>query len=283
MSYFISEISSNHGNDLERCEEFIKVSKEIGCDAVKFQLFEIEKLFSPEAIKFMPELLLRKKWELNKELIPKLARICHEQQIDFGCTPFALEFVDLLKPWVNFFKIASYELLWDDLLKKCAETGKPVIVSTGMATLEEVIHAVDVLKRYNAKSITVLHCTSSYPTPLHQANLNNILTLRTELGVDIGYSDHTVSTSVLAGACLHYDSKVIEFHLDLDGKGAEYDKGHCWLPHQIQSVISIIKDFPKAKGQFEKKPSDLELDERNWRADPSDGLRPLMHKRMEIS
>lgn len=275
MAYFISEVSSNHSSDLERCYRFIDVSAGAGCSAVKFQLFKVQELFSPEALKLKPELLNRQSWELPVEFLPKLATRCKENKVEFSCTPFYLEAVGELEPYVDFYKIASYELLWDDLLSTCARTGKPVILSTGMSTISEIKHAVDVLRSNGCEHPTLLHCSSAYPTPYVEANLSAIETIRNITGCDVGWSDHTVEPGVIHRAIHRWGAKVIEFHLDLDGKGEEYAAGHCWLPDQISDVIRDIKHGLCADGNGIKEPGPSELPDREWRADPVDGLRPL--------
>lgn len=281
MIKFIAEVSSNHARDLERCFRFIDASADAGCTAVKFQLFKIRDLFSPEALRGKPELLKREAWELPLEFLPPLAQRCRERGIEFSCTPFYLDAVAELAPYVDFYKIASYELLWDDLLAACARTGKPVILSTGMATMEEIVHAVEVLRQHGCASPTLLHCTSAYPTPYQEANLAAIDTLRQATGCEIGWSDHTVEPAVMHRAIHRWDAKVIEFHLDLDGQGDEYAAGHCWLPEQIQAVIEAVNKGLSADGDGVKAPVPSELPDRMWRADPSDGLRPLKEIRSQ--
>ena len=281
MAMFIAEVSSNHTRNLERCLRFIDASADAGCTAVKFQLFKIRDLFSPEALRGKPELLKREAWELPLEFLPPLAQRCRERGIEFSCTPFYLDAVAELAPYVDFYKIASYELLWDDLLAACARTGKPVILSTGMATMEEIVHAVEVLRQHGCASPTLLHCTSAYPTPYQEANLAAIDTLRQATGCEIGWSDHTVEPAVMHRAIHRWDAKVIEFHLDLDGQGDEYAAGHCWLPEQIQAVIEAVNKGLSADGDGVKAPVPSELPDRMWRADPSDGLRPLKEIRSQ--
>jgi sialic acid synthase SpsE len=275
MITFISEVSSNHAQDLQRSLNFIDQSADAGCQAVKFQLFKINELFSHEALKSKPELLERQGWELPSNFLPKLAARCKKHNIKFSCTPFYLEAVSELQPYVDFYKIASYELLWDDLLSACARTGKPVILSTGMATIPEIEHAVHVLRTNGCEHPTLLHCTSAYPTPYAEANLSAIETIRTATGCDVGWSDHTVEPGVIHRAIHRWGAKVIEFHLDLDGKGEEYATGHCWLPGQISAVIRDVERALGADGSGVKEPSPSELPDREWRADPEDGLRPL--------
>lgn len=275
MIEFIAEVSSNHSRDLDRCFDFIDASASVGCSAVKFQLFRLRELFSAEALRFKPTLLSREDWELPAAFLPELAARCHERGVQFSCTPFYIGAVAELEPYVAFYKIASYELLWDDLLAACAMTGKPIILSTGMATIPEIQHAVEILKNHGCASPTLLHCTSAYPTPYQEANLAAIATLRKETGCEVGWSDHTVEPAVIQRAIHHWGAKVIEFHLDLDGKGEEYASGHCWLPHQIGAVISDVQKSLVADGNGVKEPVPSELSDRMWRADPTDGLRPL--------
>lgn len=279
MIKFIAEVSSNHNRDLTRAFEFIDAAANAGCSAVKFQLFKIEKLFSPEILIKSEEHRKRKEWELPLEYIPKLANHCKELDVEFSCTPFYLDAVNELEPYVEFYKIASYELLWDDLLAACARTSKPVILSTGMATIDEIKHAVEVLQANGCKEPTLLHCTSAYPTPYNEANLAAIEAIRQATGCQTGWSDHTVEPAVIHRAIHHWDAPVIEFHLDLDGKGEEYQAGHCWLPEQISLVIKDINKGLEADGKGVKKPTPSELPDRQWRTDPSDGLRPLKEVR----
>lgn len=282
MSFFIAEVSSNHSQDLERCQKFIDHAAAIGCDAIKFQLFRLDTLFAPEALNYKKELLARRRWELPVEFLAPIAQRCHEKSIQFCCTPFDLEAVQQLKPHVDILKIASYELLWNDLLAACAETGKPVILSTGMATLDEIQAAVATLRLHNASQITLLHCTSAYPTPWQEANLAAIETIRQATGCEVGWSDHTVQPGVIHRAIHRWRAPIVEFHLDLDGLGEEFATGHCWLPAQIGDVITQVRRGLEADGDGKKMPTPSELPDRAWRADPSDGLRPLKETRRNL-
>jgi len=282
MTKFIAEVSSNHLRDINRSIEFIDTASKIGCDAVKFQLFKIEKLFAPEILNNSKSHRDRKKWELPIEYLPKLSERCKKKNIQFSCTPFYLEAVKELEPYVDFYKIASYELLWDDLLISCALTKKPVIISTGMANLEEIKNAVEVLRK-NGCEPKVLHCSSAYPTPFNEVNLSAIETIRKATKCEIGWSDHTVKPSVIYRAIHKWDAKILEFHLDLDGKGEEFGSGHCWLPRQIEEVIKQIREAEEVDGDGVKKPATSELPDREWRTDPSDGLRPFKSIRKMFS
>ena len=282
MPLFIAEVSSNHSQNLERSLEFIDKSAEIGCGAVKFQLFKVEELFSKEAFANKPHLINRKAWELPLDFLPTLAKRCAEKNILFSCTPFYIEAVKELAPYVAFYKVASYELLWDDLLIACAKTGKPVIISTGMATMPEINHAVEVLKTNDCKDIIVLHCTSAYPTPHNEANLAALNVIREATQCKIGWSDHTVEPGVIYRSVYRWGAEVVEFHLDLDGKGEEFEAGHCWLPEQMKLVIDTIRTGLESDGNGVKEPVASELPDRQWRADPTDGLRPLKSLRVTL-
>jgi N-acetylneuraminate synthase len=276
---FIAEASSNHDQDLSRALAFVDAAAECGCDAVKFQLFRIRELFAPEILAKSAKHRARVKWELPVAHLAPLAERARERKIEFSCTPFYLAAVAELEPFVAFYKIASYELLWHGLLEACAATGKPVIISTGMATMPEIRAAVATLKRARCRDITALHCVSAYPAPPEEANLAAIAAIREQAQVLAGWSDHTRSPAVIERAVHRWGATAVEFHLDLDGKGAEYQAGHCWLPREIAPVIARIREGERADGHGFKEPVAAELSDREWRADPADGLRPLRHLR----
>lgn len=272
---FIAEASSNHARDLDRALAFVDAAADAGCDAVKFQLFKIDRMFAPEILAQSAKHRARKDWELPLEHLAPLAARCALRNIQFSCTPFYREAVDELRPFVDFYKIASYELLVTPLLEACAQTGKPVVLSTGMATLEEIRQAAATLRRAGAADVTLLHCVSAYPTPAAEANLSAIATIREATGCSVGWSDHTRRPAVIERAVHRWNATVVEFHLDLDGQGAEYGAGHCWLPEEIAPVIARIRESRVADGTGYKGPQPSEREDREWRADAIDGMRPL--------
>src|SRR5580692_3032645 len=135
---FIAEASSNHGRDLTRAKAFVDAAADAGCDAVKFQLFKIDRMFAPEILARSAKHRARKEWELPVGHLAPITERCSQRGILFSCTPFYLDAVAELRPYVAFYKVASYELLVAPLLEACAATGKPVVLSTGMATLDEI-------------------------------------------------------------------------------------------------------------------------------------------------
>lgn len=275
LPLFIAEVSSNHGQNIDRAKEFIKTSKAIGCGAVKFQLFKVDQLFAPEILAKSAMHRGRKAWELPVAFLPELSQYTHQLGMKFTCTPFYLDAVTELEPYVDFYKIASYELLWDALIIACAKTGKDLILSTGMATLDEIKHAVEVFRDHSNANLTLLHAISGYPTPIPEANVKAIHTLKEAFACTVGLSDHSVSPAVLLRAIHKWDASVIEFHLDLDGQGEEFAAGHCWLPENIKQTIALVQDGLKADGDGVKKAAPSEEADRLWRSDPSDGLRPF--------
>ncbi len=278
---FIAEASSNHDRDLGRALAFVDAAADAGCDAVKFQLFRIDRMFAPEILARSEKHRARRQWELPLAHLAPLAERCLARGIQFSCTPFYLEAVEELRPFVSFYKVASYELLVAPLLEACAGTGKPVVLSTGMATMDEIAAAANTLKRAGASDITLLHCVSAYPTPAAEANLAAIAAIRDATGCKVGWSDHTRRPAVIERAVHHWNATAVEFHLDLDGEGAEYAAGHCWLPGEIAPVIARIRESMVADGRGFKGPQPSELADRDWRADPLDGMRPLRPIRAE--
>lgn len=272
---FIAEASSNHGRDLTRALGFVDAAADAGCDAVKFQLFKIDRMFAPQILARSAKHRARAAWELPLEHLKPLAEHCSQRKIQFSCTPFYVEAVGELAPFVDFYKIASYELLVAPLLRAAAATGKPVVLSTGMATMPEIAAAAQTLKDAGARELTLLHCVSAYPTPADQANLSAIAAIRAATGCATGWSDHTRRPAVIERAVHRWGAAAVEFHLDLDGQGAEYAAGHCWLPHEIAPVIARIRESLAADGDGFKGPQPSELADRDWRADPADGMRPL--------
>jgi N-acetylneuraminate synthase len=286
---FVAEVSSNHGRDLARSLAFVDAAAAVGFDAVKFQLFRIRELFAPEVLARSEAHRARVAWELPEEFLPVLAARARERGIGFGCTPFHLGAVEVLRDSVDFLKVASYELLWDDLLVACAKTRLPIVLSTGMATADEVSRAGRVLADAGCRDLTLLHCVSAYPTPPEQANLAAIRALRAlaptrpGLVVRAGWSDHSADPAVVLRAVHRFGAEMIEMHFDLEGEGVEFPPGHCWLPARAAETIRLARVGLAADGDGRKLPGPDEWEEREWRADPSDGLRPLVGMRKEFA
>lgn len=288
MTFFIAEICSNHLNNLDRCKKLIDEAKKIGCDAVKFQLFKSHKLFASEILNKSKSHNNIKDLELSHKLIPKLKNYSKKRGLLFGCTPFDLEAVDFLSRFVDFFKIGSYELLRLDIFERCLKYKKKIIFSTGMASQDEIEKVLNLFKKKRFLNFAVLRCVSNYPATIDKINLSSIKSLRNLVkrkfnkDIKIGWSDHTRNKGVILKSIFSFNSEIIEFHLDLDGKGPEYKAGHCWLPNEIRDVIKHAKESTKYDGvgvlAFQKS----EINERKWRSDPKDGLRPMLSERKKF-
>jgi sialic acid synthase SpsE len=284
VTRFIAEIGSNHNGNLDRCLQLIDAAAAAGCDAVKLQVFTVETLFAPEALVARPELLERRAWEFPLDFLPAVRRRCDEHGLQLGAAAFSLGAVAAVAPFVDFVKVASYEILWHDLVVACAATGKPLILSTGMATADEVRAAVVRARAAGANDLRLLHCVSGYPTPLAEANLAAVETLRCATGCPVGWSDHTEDPRVVLRAVRRWGATDVEIHIDLEGEG--YEAGaHCWRAADVAALVAKVREgrgdgfdvstAALVDGTGEKRPMPVEASDVPWRADPSDGLRPL--------
>lgn len=269
MVKFIADIGSNHNQDLERIERLIIMANYASCWGVKFQLFKAEKLWHES---YKKNIEISKERELPIEFIPKIKAMCHEWNLKFICTPFDMESVDILEPYVDIFKISSFDILRYDLIEKCMKTGKPLIISTGLSNEYERLGLYSFVDQNDYdKKTTILHCVSKYPTEAHECNLHVIEQIR-DAGFFAGWSDHTVDEGVLYKA-IELGSDIIEFHMDLeDCQGWEFEHGHCWTPLKIKNVTLNVFVGDLAYFCANKFPTD---EERLMRADPCDGLRPM--------
>ena len=189
----------------------------------------------------------------------ELIAYCVDKNILFLSTPFDLESVDYLAQiGMEIMKIPSGELTNYPYLRKIAETGKRVILSTGMSDIEEVKAAINVLKENGSGDISVLHCNTEYPTPFEDVNLKAMLTLQSELGVKIGYSDHTLGIEIPIAA-VAMGAKIIEKHFTLDKSMEGPDHKASLEPDELQKMVSSIRNVEMALGNGVKIPSPSEL------------------------
>lgn len=284
MARFIAELGSNHNRDASRAAELVDRCADAGAAGVKIQVFRVEDLFAPEVLAVREDLRARRAWEFPLDQLEPLAARTHARGIAFGATPFGLWSVELLAEHVDFFKIASYELLWHDLLRACADTGKPLVISTGMATDDEIDAAVAAVA---GSELTLLHCVSAYPTPARDCNLAAIEALRRRHGVPTGWSDHSRSPEVVERAVRRWDASDVEVHVDLPDEAGHEAGSHNWTPAQLAEVIANcagprLGGVSAMDGDGVKRPMAAEAHDVPWRADPSDGLRPLSATRLAL-
>ncbi|MDY6894124.1 MAG: N-acetylneuraminate synthase family protein [Thermotogota bacterium] len=280
-TFIIAEAGSNHNQDIDMAKHLIDVAVDAKVDAVKFQIFKAEYLYS----KFTPEFSdlkgqkvyeLIKDIEMPREWIEELAEYCKEKNIIFLATPFDFEAVDVLDKYVTAFKIASFEIVDLKLIKYAADKGKPMIISTGMANLGEIEDAINVIKSAGNEEIILLHCNSLYPAPVSVVNMKAMETMKTAFKVPVGFSDHTLGihipiAAVAMGAC------AIERHFTLDRTLPGPDHSFAIEPDELRELVRCIREVEKAKGDGIKEKSFVESEEMYLKA------RRSIHAKVDIS
>lgn len=268
----IAEAGVNHNGSLEMAKKLVDTAKECGADIVKFQTAKLDSLVSKcahmadyqklntgveESQKDMLKRLL-----LSFEDFVKLAKYCHEVDIMFLSTPFDIESIHFLNDMQNIWKVPSGEITNYPYLVEIARTGKKVILSTGMAEMDEIEAAIKVLKDNGTDDIIILHCTTEYPAPIKDVNLNVMKTLRDAFGYPVGYSDHTQGIEVdLAAVAM--GAEVIEKHFTLDRTLPGPDHKASLEPCELKAMVDGIRKIELAIGSTEKKPSEAEMKNRS--------------------
>lgn len=264
----IAEAGVNHNGSLELAKKLIDAAYESGADIVKFQTAKLSSLVTKTAPtaeyqkKNMGQELsqaeMLKKLLLSFDDFRELSQYCKKIGILFLSTPFDLESIDFLEEiGCPFWKIPSGEITNLPYLERLAKTEKPIIMSTGMCTLDEVRSAVDILKKNLAGKITLLHCTTQYPAPYPEVNLNAMRTLQKEFGFEVGYSDHTKGTEVPIAA-VAMGATVIEKHFTLDRNMEGPDHKASLEPDELAAMVRAIRNIELAMGTGGKKPSESE-------------------------
>ncbi len=266
--FIIAEAGVNHNGDPEIAKKLVDAAVLAGADAVKFQTFRAENLVCRNAGKAEYQLEttdkvesqfdMLKRLELTPQMHDQLMGYCKQKGILFLSTPFDVDSLHyLIQCGVEIIKIPSGEITNYPFLREAGRTGKPVILSSGMSTLGEVKSAVQVLKDNGSKEVTVLHCNTEYPTPYADVNLRAMLTIRDELGIPVGYSDHTQGIEVpVAAAAL--GAVVIEKHFTLDRNMEGPDHKASLEPAELQAMVRAVRNVEAALGDGIKKPSESE-------------------------
>lgn len=279
--FFIAEAGSNHNGSLKQAKELIDVAVKANADAVKFQIYTAEGLYSKytpafDYLKGKDTYELVKSIETPREWVKELAGYCRKKDIVFLASVFDYDAVDLIDEYAPAHKIASFEIVDLELIKYVAEKKKPVIISTGMANLGEIEDAVNAMKSVGNEDVVLLHCNSLYPTPSEVVNLRAIETIKNSFKVPVGFSDHTLGThiplaAVALGAC------VIERHFTLSRKLKGPDHSFAIEPDELKYLIECIREVEKAKGDGVKEKSRLESEEMYLKA------RRSIHARVDIT
>ncbi len=276
----IAEAGVNHNGDMGRAREMVAAAAVSGADYVKFQSFRTEDLvatgtgtaaYQARNTGEDDQASLLRGVELDIADIELLAVSCAENGIGFICTAFDVADLDrLVAAGMDCLKIASGELTNHPALRDAAAFSIPILLSTGMATLQEVESAVNTLRDAGADDVTLLHCTSLYPAPMNTLNLRAISTMAEHFGLPIGYSDHSLGdqaavAAVALGAC------VIEKHFTLDRSFPGPDHAASLEPRELAEMIVKLRDISAALGDGEKRPASGEVDvarlvRRSWHA-----------------
>jgi sialic acid synthase SpsE len=265
LPYVVAELNTSHFGDVEKAKEMIRAAKSAGCDCVKFQSWSEESLYSetyyannPMARRFI------KRFSFSSEELLLLSKYCKEIEIDFASTPYSREEVDFLvdKCDVPFLKVASMDLVNSDLLSHMAGKKTPIILSTGMSSIEEVEVALKILTAKGNNRICILHCVSLYPTQTKEMNLRNILGLREKFSAfPIGFSDHSEG-SALSIAATTLGAALIEKHFTLDKTKIGMDNQMAMESDQLKQMIEGCKDAYASLGLKERIVSESELMQR---------------------
>ena len=268
----IAEAGVNHNGDMLKAKELIDVAKKANVDYVKFQSFKANKLVSPKAKKADYQIKnigddddsqyqMLKNLELSHEDHLELISYCSQKNIKFLSTAFDVDGVRYLNDLgLDVFKIPSGEITNFPYLRAIAQTKKPVILSTGMADIQDIECALKVLLNFGAKKeeLTILHCNTEYPTPMQDVNLYAMNSIKEQFGIEIGYSDHTLGIEVpIAAAAL--GARVIEKHFTLDNTMAGPDHKASLEPDALNAMVLAIRNIEKAiSADGIKKPSTSE-------------------------
>jgi sialic acid synthase SpsE len=265
MPFFVAELNTSHFGDMDIARKMIFEAKKAGCDCVKFQSWSEDSLYTKDYYKENPiAKRFFKKFSLSPTELSNLIRYCKNIGIRFASTPYSKSEVDILaeESEVPFIKVASMDLNNHPFLEYIGSSGKPVVLSTGMGSIDEVEQAVELLENSGASKICILHCVAVYPPEIETLQLNNILGLRKKFDKHpIGYSDHSIGVemacaAVTLGACL------IEKHFTLDKSKLGMDNQMATEPAEMKNLIESCKNIYAALGSQDRMLSNSELDQR---------------------
>ena len=267
--YIIAEAGVNHNGSLENAKKLVLAAKNAGVDAVKFQTFNTDNLVTKNAVKADYQVNntgnndsqyeMLKKLELSQQDYRELKQLCDELDIEFMSTPFDIESIEQLEQLnVNRFKLPSGEITNYPYLVRLAKTHKPVIMSSGMATVEDIESTIRVLKGNGLEDLSLLHCTTEYPAPFEEVNLKAMEYLKNKFGLKIGYSDHTKGIEVPIAA-VAMGAEIIEKHFTLDKNMEGPDHKASLEPDELLMMVKAIRNVELAIGDGVKRPSKSEV------------------------
>lgn len=253
--YIVAELNSSHNGKVEIAKQMIDAAKDCGCDCVKFQSWSADSLYADEYYKNNPiSKRIVTKFSLTPAQLLELSLYCKEVEIDFSSTPYSEEEVDFLvdKTDAPFIKIASMEINNLSYLKYIGSRDIPIVLSTGMSTIDEIKNAVRAIEMTGNKQLCILHCVSVYPAPAAIINLNNMVMLQEEFpDYVVGYSDHTIGYEV-AAASIALGAALVEKHFTLDNKKMGMDNNMATEPAEMKSLVNACNSVFTAMGSKER-------------------------------
>ena len=262
--FIIAEAGVNHNGSLEIAKQLVDKALWAGADCIKFQTFKAENLVNKTAKKAEyqvnntggseNQLDMLKKLELSFGDFIELKKYCGKKGIMFLSTPFDIESIEFLEPLIEMFKIPSGEITNLPYLRKINSYKKEVILSTGMADLDEIQAALNVLKNCR---VTLLHCTTEYPCPYGAVNMKAMLTMKNKFNLPVGYSDHTQGIEIPVMA-VSMGAKIIEKHFTLDKNMEGPDHKASLEPYELKAMVQEIRHVEKAFGMGIKAPQEAE-------------------------
>lgn len=265
--FIIAEAGVNHNGDIRLAKKLIDVASECKCDAVKFQTFKAEEVVTRNAKRASYQIKniggdetqqeMLRKYELNYDDFLELKKYCDEKNIIFLSTPHSMDAIDFLEDLVPAYKFGSGDLTNIPALEYAAKKGKPMILSTGMATMDEVKEALNAIYSQGNKDVVVLHCTTNYPCSFEEVNLRAMQTMEKELNCLVGYSDHTLGIVVPIMA-VSMGAVVIEKHFTLDKNLQGPDHKASLEPDELKEMVKAIRNAEKAFGSGIKKATESE-------------------------
>ena len=275
-TYIIAEISANHNRDYDEAVRLVHAAKDAGANVIKLQTYTPDTITldcDNEYFKIGRGTIWegRRLYDLYGEAYtpwewqPKLKKIANDLGMDLFSTPFDFNAVDFLEEMdVPCYKIASFELVDILLIRKVASTGKPIIMSTGMANLAEIDEAVQAAREAGCKELALLKCTSAYPAPPEEINLKTIPHLAEAFNVVVGLSDHTLGIAVPVAA-VALGAKIIEKHFTLSRSVPGPDSAFSLEPHEFKAMVEAVRTVEKALGEVNYKVTEKETASRVFR------------------
>jgi len=268
--FIIAEAGSNHNGSLEQAQRLIDVAVEAKADAVKFQLFRAKTVYPKNAGRSQYLNLDRPihdiiaEMEMPYEWLPQLAAYCHEKAIIFLCSVTDDESIGHLDPWIPAYKIASYEMTHIPLVRSVARMGKPVIMSTGTANLEEVAESVEVFLETGNSDLMLMQCTGSYPAPLDSLNLKSVITMKQAFGVPVGFSDHSLDALTGPVGAVSIGANLLEKHYTLSKRLPGPDHAFSLEPSELRLMVQKVREVELALGTGDKTAHPVELELRRF-------------------